>query len=51
MVVVMVPDKRQTEMKRSQAEAKGRGWWMRENNSGEYGNPKNSADLSHDPAP
>jgi hypothetical protein len=38
MVVVMAPDKRQTEMQRSQMKAKGRGWWMRENNSGEYRN-------------
>ena len=39
MVVVMVPTKRQTEMKRSQVKAKGRGWWMGENNGGEYDNP------------
>ena len=47
----MVPDKRQTEMKRSQMEAKGRGWRRGENNGRECGNPKNSADLSHDLAP
>jgi hypothetical protein len=39
MVVVMVPDKRQTQMKRPQVKAKGRGWRIGENNSGEYDNP------------
>src|SRR5262249_21950991 len=51
MAVIMVPDKRQAEMKRSQMEPKGRGWRGGENNGRECGNPKNSADLSHDPAP
>jgi hypothetical protein len=31
-------------------DAKRRGWQRAENNGGECGNPKNSADLSHDPA-
>jgi hypothetical protein len=51
MAVIMVPEKRQTEMKRSEVYAKGRGRQRRENNGGEYGNPQTSADLSHDPAP
>jgi hypothetical protein len=51
MVVIMMPDKRQTEMKRSEAEAKARGRQRGKTNSGECGNPQNSADLSHDPAP
>jgi hypothetical protein len=50
-MMVMVPDKRHVEIKWSQVDAKRRGWQRRENNGGEYGDPNNCADLSHDPAP
>jgi hypothetical protein len=51
MAVVIAPNKRQSEVKRSQVEAKGRGWRRGENSGNECGNPKNNADLSHDLAP
>jgi hypothetical protein len=50
-MTVVVPDKRHVEIKPPQVDAKRRGSQRAENNGGECGNPENSADLSHDPAP
>jgi hypothetical protein len=51
MTMIMVSDQGQVEIKRSQVDAKCRGWRRGENNDGERRNSKNSGDASHDLAP
>jgi hypothetical protein len=47
-MAVMVPAKRQVEIKPSHVEAKGRSWQRGEKKGGQCGNAQTSADLSHD---
>ena len=51
VTVVVVPDKRQANIKRSEVDAISSGWEGRKNNGGECGNSKDNADRPHDLEP